>query len=407
MSTRCLVFVALLGGLALGQPLAAQDCPRGEDPPGLSESVYRQLEGASEAIEAGKPEEAVAALDKLVERVDGYARAVALQTRGYAHAEAGDDARALSDFREALAMEALPREPQQQLRYNTGQLQIASGALEAGIATLREYFAAACEPPPPRAHMLLASAYAEQERYRDALEQVERAVARSEGELNESWLRFKLGLHFELAEYGAAAEVLKVLIARAPREPRYWRQLVGAYFEDGQRRRALAAQALSERLGLLTEPRELRNLASLYQALEIPWKAARLLREALDDGRLPGNAEDLERLANAWVAAREWEEADAALRAAAEAAPDARLYLRLGQVRMQRGRWAEAVRAFEQAIARDPEDAGGAHYQLGIAAWRAGDTERARSALERAAEDTAQREAARQWLEFIERSESA
>ena len=407
MIVRCLPLIALLGGLAFGVPVAAQDCAGGDDPPGLSESVYRQLESASEAIEAGASGKAVATLDKLVDRVDGYARAIALQTRGYAHAEAGSDARALSDFREALAMEALPREPQQQLRYNTGQLQIASGELEGGIRTMQEYFAAACEPPPPRAHMLLASAYAEQERYRDALDQVEQAVARSEGEVAENWLRFKLGLHFELAEYGAAAEVLKILIARAPRESRYWRQLVGAYFEDGQRRRALAAQALSERLGLLTEPRELRNLASLYEALEIPWKAARLLREALDDGRLPGNAEDLERLANAWVAAREWAEADSALLAAAEAAPDAKLYLRLGQVRMERGRWAEAVSAFEQAVARGPEDAGRVHYQLGIAAWRAGDIARARSALERAAEDTAQREAARQWLDYIARSESA
>jgi tetratricopeptide (TPR) repeat protein len=407
MTRRCLCLLVLLGGLALGPAAAAQDCAAGNDAPGLSESVYRQLERASEAIEAGESAEAVTALDKLVERVDGYARAVALQTRGYAHAEAGDDARALSDFQQALAMEALPRAPQQQLRYNTGQLQIASGDVDAGIKTLQAYFEAACEPPPPRAHMLLASAYAEQERYRDALGQVEQALARSEGEVAEDWLRFKLGLHFELAEYGAAAEVLKILIARAPREPRYWRQLVGAYFEDGQRRRALAAQALSERLGLLTEPRELRNLASLYQALEIPWKAARLLREALDDGRLPGAPKDLEQLANAWVAAREWAEADAALLAAAEAASDARLFVRLGQVRMERGRWAAAASAFERALARGAENASRVHYQLGIAAWRAGDADRARSALQRAAEDTAQRDAARQWLDYIARRESA
>lgn len=407
MIRRRLCLVALLGALMLGPTAAAQDCASDSSAPGMSESVYRQLESASEAIEAGESGEAVSKLDKLVARVDGYERAVTLQTRGYAHAEAGNDAKALSDFREALAMEALPREPQQQLRYNTGQLQIASGALDAGIRTMQEYFEAACEPPPPRARMLLASAYAEQERYRAAIDEVEQAVARSTGAVAEDWLRFKLGLHFELAEYGAAAEVLKILIARAPRESRYWRQLVGAYFEDGQRRRALAAQALSERLGLLTEPRELRNLASLYQALEIPWKAARLLREALDDGRLPGAPKDLERLANAWVAAREWEEADSALLAAAEAAPDAKLYVRLGQVRMERGRWAEAVSAFEQAVARGPEEAGRVHYQLGIAAWRAGDTQRARRALERAAEDTAQREAARQWLDYIARSESA
>lgn len=406
MIPRWLVSTALLA-LLLPTVAAAQDCAREPGSPGMSESAYRQLEQASEAIEAGESTRAVEVLDRLLRRVQGYERAVALQTRGYALAEAGDEAAALADFREALAMAALPREPQQQLRYNTGQLQIAAGEVSAGIDTLQQYFDAACEPPPARAHMLLASAYAEQQRYREALEEVEAAFRRLDEAPAEDWLRFKLGLHFELSQYAAAAGVLQTLIARAPREPRYWRQLVGAYFEDGDRRRALAAQALSERLGLLTEARELRNLAALYRALEIPFKAARLLRAALDDGRLAGDAEDLERLANAWVAAREWAEADAALLAAAEAAPDARLYRRLGQVRMERGRWAEAVTAFEQAVARDPEDAGRAHYQLGIAAWRAGDSARARRALERAAQDTAQREAARQWLEYIARSEEA
>lgn len=401
------LLAASLTLLALPTTVAAQ-APRceaaAEQSQALREPVYRRVEAASRAIEEGNAAQAASTLSELAANVEGYERAVVLQTLGYAHVESGEDDKALDAFAKALAMEALPREPQQQLRYNTGQLQIALGRTEAGIDTLRGYLAQACEPPPARAHMLLASALAELARYADSLAQVEQAFAKAEAPIETSWLRFKLGLHFETGAYDAAAEVLLLLIERAPLDASAWKQLVGAYFEAGDRRRALAAQALSRRLGLIDEPKTLRNLANLYRALDIPYKAGMILREAMDSGRLPRSADILEDAANAWIAAREWQRADAALRAAAEAGGRASLLVRLGQVRMERGEWHAAVRAFEQALARNADQAARVRYQMGIAAWRAGDVETARSALRAAQQDPDQRQAAKQWLEYIERS---
>lgn len=399
---------ALLALLVLASPAQAQtDCAAQEDTQALREPVYRRVEAASRAIQEGNAAQAADKLATLAANVEGYERAVVLQTLGYAYVESGRDAQALDAFAEALAMEALPRTPQQQLRYNTAQLQIALGRTDVGIDTLRRYLAEACEAPPARAHMLLASALAEKERYRDSLVQVEEAFAKAEAPIETSWLRFKLGLHFETGTYDAAAEVLLVLIERAPLDVSAWKQLVGAYFEAGDRRRALAAQALSRRLGLLDEPKALRNLANLYRALDIPYKAGLVLREAMAQGRLPQSAETWEALANAWIAAREWQRADEALLAAAEAGGKAELLVRLGQVRVERGNWQAAVRAFSDALQRGVGTASRVRYQMGIAAWRAGDVDTARSALQAARDDPEQRQAAQQWLDFIERSVEA
>jgi len=393
--------------LAVPAPALAQArCAEAGASQTLRGPVYRRVEAASRAIEEGSAAEAAGKLSKLAANVEGYERAVVLQTLGYAHVESGQDAKALDAFAEALAMEALPAEPQQQLRYNTGQLQIALGRTDAGIQTLRRYLEQACETPPARAHMLLASALAEQARYRDSLAQVEQAFAKAEAPIETSWLRFKLGLHFETEAYEAAAGVLLVLIERAPLDVSAWKQLVGAYFEAGDRRRALAAQALSHRLDLIDEPDALRNLANLYRALGIPYKAGMILEEAMASGRLPRSTDILENTANAWIAAREWQRADKALLAAANAGGSASLLVRLGQVRVERGQWKAAVRAFEQALGRGVRKAARVRYQMGIAAWRAGDVETARTALRAASNDPDQKQAAQQWLDYIDRTAS-
>lgn len=396
--SRCLV----LGlAAALFAPVASADpCAAPSTAPAMSESVYRLVEAAAEEINEGASGRAVTRLRETMGRLRGYERAVALQTVGYAYIQEDREAAALQTFQEALALEALPPEPQQQLHYNVAQLKIASGRTEDGVRAMERYLSLACETPPAHAHMLLATGYVELSRYTHALEQVRAAQAKRD-EVPEEWLRFELGLHFELRDFREAADVLVRLLARSPRDERYWRQLVGVYHEDGRLQRALAASALQDRLGLSGEEGTLRNLAALYLAMDIPYKAGEVLQRGMEAGHLSRDGATYERTANAWIRAREWGRAEPALQSAAEATGRAELFLRLGQVRMERERNAEAVEAFRAALARDPEHPARIQYQMGIAAWRAGDATRAREALEQAARDPEQRAAARQWLDFI------
>src|SRR5690606_22869461 len=103
---------------------------------------------------------------------------------------------------------------------NTGQIYLANGQYEKGIAIIEKYLTEACKPPPAEVHLALASAYAERKEYRKSLTQVNIALEKSTAP-QEPWLQLKLALHFELGEMRDSAETLLALIAMAHKKEEY------------------------------------------------------------------------------------------------------------------------------------------------------------------------------------------
>jgi tetratricopeptide (TPR) repeat protein len=85
-------------------------------------------------------------------------------------------------------------------------------------------------------------------------------------------------------------------------------------------------------------------------------------------------------------------------------ADDGRLYLRLGQVRVQREDWKEATELIQKAIAKGGlEDAGKAQLLLGISYYSDDHPDSARVAFQRALQSESTRTEATAWLEHIDR----
>ncbi len=179
-------------------------------------------------------------------------------------------------------------------------------------------------------------------------------------------------------------------------------QLVAVYGALEREEDALAALSLADRLGLLESSQERRRLVQLQLFRGIPLAAAQLLERDLAAGRIEDSQRHLELLANAWTLAREDERAREPLTRAAEAAEDGRLWLRLGRIHLNAGRWADAQRAIERALARGGlDDEGAAQLLLGVARYERGRYEEARRAFERALAHRKTRPSARVWLELI------
>ena len=151
-------------------------------------------------------------------------------------------------FAKALALNALPQQQHEQLQFNLGQLYIVTGQHDEGIKTLQEYIASACTPPPPEAHIFLANALLEKKRFKEALPQIDLALAKAK-EPKETWLQMKLAISYELKDYKACAEALVQLIGMAPTKPDYWKQLSSMFYEMKQDTEAVAVLALAERQG--------------------------------------------------------------------------------------------------------------------------------------------------------------
>jgi tetratricopeptide (TPR) repeat protein len=129
-----------------------------------------------------------------------------------------------------------------------------------------------------------------------------------------------------------------------------------------------------------------------------------VLERGLEDGTIDLDLEVLEMLGNSWIAAREYEKSIAPLQQAAEMAEDGRLYLRLGQVRVQREDWKEATALIQKAIKKGGlEDAGKAELLLGISYYSDQNPDLARTAFRRAREHESTESDAIAWLEHISR----
>jgi tetratricopeptide (TPR) repeat protein len=125
------------------------------------------------------------------------------------------------------------------------------------------------------------------------------------------------------------------------------------------------------------------------------------IERGIADGLVEKTSENFQYLSDAWISAHEWDKAEATLRRAAELDSDGDLWKRLAQVLMEKESWDGAKEALEAALSAGVSDAGQTHYLLGVAAYQAGDTRGAESALRAATRDPSSQQQAQQWLDHI------
>jgi tetratricopeptide (TPR) repeat protein len=201
--------------------------------------------------------------------------------------------------------------------------------------------------------------------------------------------------------------VLVELIELFPKKS-YWMQLAAVYAETGRHEKALTTVELVYMQGLLDQKGEYMTLAQMYLYNQIPYEAAELLKDGLDKGVLEKDAKTLQLLADSWLHARERERALVPLRQAAELSEDGNVYVRLGQILIDREDWAGAREALAAAIDKgELRHPGHARLLLGIAnanEERWGEAERAFVA---AREDEKTEKAANYWLQHLASRRSA
>ena len=222
-------------------------------------------------------------------------------------------------------------------------------------------------------------------------------------EPRESWYQLVGALHLRNEDYDSATGVYEELLTRFPKK-QYWLQLSLIYSARGNYEHALRIQQLAYVQDLLTKGDELRRLARTFLFHQLPYYAALVLERGLDEKQIELDRDVLELLGNSWIAAREYDRSIEPLQIAADMAEDGRLYLRLGQVRVQREDWSEATELIEKAITKGGlKDAGKAHLLLGISYYSDDHPESARTAFRLARKHESTETDATAWLDHIAR----
>lgn len=301
----------------------------------------------------------------------------------------------------ALSSGGLNENEAAQVQYQIAQLFMTEERWAEGAAALEEWFEKAANPN-SAAYYLLAAAYYQQGDLERAFEPAQKAVKLSD-EPQVSWVELLVALYVEREDYAPALPLAERLVDLEPDRKMHWIRLSSFYQQLERHDRALAALQVPYNAGMFTEDSEYRRLADLLLFNEIPYRAARVLEAGLDAGVVASGEDAYEKLANCWIAARELDQAIPPLERAAELADDGALYVRLGEVHLQREEWAPAAGALEQALDKGGlPDSGKAELLMGVALYGGGRAEDALEWFERARGSDSERRMAEDYIRLIE-----
>ena len=369
----------------------------------LSPYTYKRLTAIQQQMEQSHYQAALTELEKLLNDSgqSAYEQAVVQQMLGYVQTGRESYPAAITAFERSLALQQLPQETEQHLRYNLGQLYLARGQTDKAIAILASWFDKESSPS-AQAHVLLAQALAQNKQYRKAIPLLQKANSLSDTPHAE-WYEAQIAMHYELQSYRDCVPLLKKMIRLFPQHPRYWQQLAGVYMALNDQDAALAALELAFRNGALNSEQALLQLAQLYLSTGVPFKAARLIEQQIETGAISNTAKHRELLAYAWSSARERKQAITALERAIKDKATPELRLRLAQWYVEAGEWHAVTEALTPINGKENDrTTSQARLLLGMAYFELGDTEAAREAFKLALQFPKTNQSAQQWLDFID-----
>lgn len=325
------------------------------------------LTEAIEALNAEKYSAASAAIAKL--KLDGlspYERSRVEQILATIDHSQDKYASARNHLNAAITAGGLNEVEISQTKYQIAQLFLAEEKWKEGAAALEEWFKTATNPN-SAAYYLLAVAYYQQEQFDRALPAAQKAVDLAE-KPQESWIQLVLALHLQKEHWKEAVPLLTRLINIAPDKKTYWQQLSSVYGQMEQYPKALATMQLAYNAGLVDNDSDVRRLADLLLFNEVPYRCATVIDEAMAKKIVKVDSKLYEKQANCWIAAREYEKSIEPLSAAAKASDNGNLWVRLGEVQVQRSNWSGAAEALGKGINKGGlKDTGNAQLMLGIA----------------------------------------
>lgn len=375
----------------------------------LSKGVYQVLEMTQTWLEEGEENRAIKRLGELVKETAGqpYEQAIAFQSLAHAYIALENYPSAIANLERSIALDTLPEEAAQRIRYNLAQLYMATEGYKQA-ALLMDAWLSANDAPPAEAYVMLGSAYLQLKEYQKAVAPLDQAIAMSDAP-KESWYQNLLAAYSELKAYKQCTTLLRVMIQRFPGRSVYWSQLAGFELMRQRYRQALAILELAYLQGYLKNERELLNLAQLYGMRDAAYKAGVLLEKEINAGRIKPTRKNWEQLASMWQQARELLHSIAALEQAVKQEPEGKVSLRLGQLYMEVKRWDDAGRILQQVIDNNVKEndlLARALLLLGISHYENDKLALSWAAFKSAEQYSVVRKEASQWLGFLARSTS-
>ena len=404
--TALVLVVGFLLSPTLSLSADKPDKPKTKVTQTLSQATYKQMEIAQKAFEAKDYKGAEAAMDVLKARQDklnDFEKATLWNLYAAIYRSEDDNKRAVEAYVQVLKQNNLPEGLRDNALFSLAQTLFLMEDYKKSIQVMDKWFATATDPQPD-AYILQAQAYYQLQQYEQAKAPIIKAlgIAKQRNQpFKENWLGLLRAVYYELKDYGDATKVMEVLAANYPKDT-YFLQLSGLYGLQGDQKKQAELMHAAYVGGYVAHASDVLNVARLYMAQGVPERAVDLLKNKLRDKTLEINVENLQLLAQALSLARDTDQAIPVLAKLGQMSGESKHYNYLGQAYSQQGDWAQAARAYEDALkAKDITNVDSLHMSLGTALYNDGKLQAARTAFSQVPARSNNGEAAANWIKFI------
>jgi tetratricopeptide (TPR) repeat protein len=383
--------------------------------PSMSESVYKKLSEAQEAIDIKDYATAKQVLRNMLERSKRYNGNEIGQVHSmlaYVFFLEEDYVNAINEYKIVVAQgDEIPEGLETTTLYTLAQLSFVEDRFQDALDYMETWIAKATNPgPQPR--IFMGQVYYQMKDYAAAIGQMELGISIARERdltIKENWWQLINYLYYETEDMPKVIETLEILVRDFPKRE-YWVRLAGMYGQEGDDKLHLNTLQAAYAGDFLTKESDLVNLAGLLMQDEIPYKAAKVLAKGLEDEIVERSSKNLRSLGQAWQLSQEVEKAIPVLEDAAKLSDDGRIFDQLAYVYLEADRYDECVAATNNAL-----DKGGVrkkqstYFVRGLCFYNNDSLTKARGSFvscrneARREEDETNQRTCLQWITFIDR----
>ncbi|MEW6990038.1 tetratricopeptide repeat protein [Colwelliaceae bacterium 6441] len=377
--------------------------------PAMRNRVYAQLARAQKLADEGVKLEGFDVLDDVKDRIDSlnsYEKAMLWNFYGFMYYGNDDIAAAIDSFEKVIAELAIPESLRLSTLYSLAQLSMQKENYEETLAYLSQWKAVNTKPLTSEQHILFAQVYYQDKQFKSSLAAVDKAIAeaKSKDKLpKENWLILQRANFYELKQPEKVTQVLEQLV-NLYEKPEYWLQLSGMYGETGKEDKQLAAMETAWQAGYVVKEQDIVTLAQLYRFHGVPYKAAKLLDDAIAEGKIVANERHYEMLAQSYLAAKNDKKAISPLLKASEISDSGKFDAQLAQAYLSTEKWQLAITSADSALSRGGiKRVGDMHLIIGMSYFNLEQFEQSLTAFKSAEKIASSAKTASQWRKYVER----
>lgn len=322
----------------------------------MSTKIYKKLDKVREYVDAKNYQDAESLLASLEKtKRNSYEKAMTWNMEAYLYYNQENYNKAAESYEKIIAQDNIPESLEQTTLYSLAKLHLIQQNYSQSLVAMNRWFKVV-KKPSAESHILRAQMYYQLEQYSNALPDVKSAITITEvagKKPKENWLLIERAVYFQNKDYVAMERCLKDLIALYPKSSsigQYWVQLGAVYNELDDLDAELATLETAYDLKLLVKENQLISLAQAMLGKEIPFKAAQVLTRGMEQKVIKESAKNLSLLADAFMLAKENDQAIKILEKTAELSDSAKDYYRLAQIYTERQEWELALKNVNSAL---------------------------------------------------------